>query len=108
MLDRKEKRIVNLHHGLELLARWTQHFDASSAAAPQRVAHHEGAGSERLQAKFGAARQIRQLRIRAGLSQQALAERMNLTVAEMIGVEIGEADCLRTLQLSEHVRRMLG
>ena len=98
---------MNLHEGLERLARWTsQHLDSHgpvpAALAPRPV------DSERLHTLFGTARLIRQMRIRAGLSQQELAARLQLSVPEMVAIEIGRADCLTTLRVSENVRRLVG
>ena len=99
---------MNLHDGLEFLARWTQPLDTGAATSPPGPAGDTAPNSERLQTKYGAARVIRQLRVRAGLSQQELAARLQLSVPEIVAIEVGEADCLRTLQVSEAVRRLVG
>jgi len=97
---------MNLNDGLDFLTRWTQpdtRIGASSAAPFEAPS-----SDERLQTKFGAARLIRQLRIRAGLSQEELAAHLSMSVPEIVAIEIGDADCLKTLQVSESVRRLVG
>ncbi len=98
---------MNLQTGFELLARLTHHGDTSEASSTVAL-DHSPATAERLNTKFGAARLIRQLRIRAGLSQKELAARLHMSVPEIMAIEIGDRDCLQTLQVSDHVKRMIG
>lgn len=53
---------------------------------------------------FNAAREIRQRRLRLGLSQEALAAHLRINVSELIAIEIGDADVLLTLNACERLR----
>jgi len=89
-------------HGFDFLTQWMEHAHAD--AAPALESH----SPERLISKLTAARELRQLRAKAGLSQQQLAQRLELSLPDVIAIEIGESDCLRTLQVAERARRLLG
>jgi ribosome-binding protein aMBF1 (putative translation factor) len=97
---------MNLHDGIDLPGCGSQHvfaFDHSPSAPPRDALEN----SQRLNTKYGAARLIRQLRVRAGWSQEELAARLNMSVPEIVSIEIGEADCLRILQVSESARQLI-
>jgi ribosome-binding protein aMBF1 (putative translation factor) len=89
-------------YAFDFLSHWMEpaHADAAPAANP--------GNPERLISKLTAARTLRQLRAKAGLSQEQLAAKLELLVPDVIAIEIGEADCLRTLQVAERARRLLG
>jgi len=100
---------MNFHDGMELLTRWA-YGDGSAEADYAETTHSstEPMNAERLNTKLAAARSIRQLRARAGLTQEQLATLVGLAVAKMIAIEIGKADCLQTLQVADSVRKLIG
>ena len=100
---------MNLQDGMEMLTRWA--YGDSSADADYATATEmpvEPINAERLNTKLAAARSIRHLRARAGLSQEQLATLVGLAVTRMIAIEIGKADCLLTLQVADSVRKLTG
>ena len=100
---------MNPQEGMEMLTRWAYGDAAAEAdydAAMETSA--EPMSAERLSTKLTAARSIRQLRARAGLTQEQLADLVGLAVSRMIAIEIGKADCLLTLQVADSVRKLIG
>jgi len=91
-------------YGFDFLTQWMEHGHVHAEAVPPADARNP----ERLISKLTAARTLRQLRAKAGLSQQQLAQKLELTLPDVIAIEIGESDCLRTLQVAERARRLLG
>lgn len=69
------------------------------------------AGAESVNARLitvlNAAREIRQIRIRASLTQAEFAQRLGMSAAQLVQVEIGEAGCLHTLQVCRQARLAL-
>jgi len=98
---------MNLQDGMEMLTRWA-YGDSATEADFHAAAETEPMSAQRLSTKLAAARSIRQLRARAGLSQEQMATLVGLAVSRMIAIEIGKADCLLTLQVADSVRKLIG
>lgn len=81
-------------------------FVGGREAALQPAVPVPGA-SERLNTTFNAARTIRQARAQTRLTQKEFAAVLGITESELVLAEIGEADCLRTLQISKHAHAVL-
>ena len=60
--------------------------------------------NSRLAVRFNIAREIRQRRLRMGLSQEALAARLGIAVAGLVAIEIGGADIILMLNACERLR----
>ena len=73
-------------------------------ALGRKIANDRALENSRLAVRFNAAREIRQRRIRMGLSQEALATHLGISVAELIAIEIGDTDILLTLDACERLR----
>ena len=63
---------------------------------------------DRLCAKYDAARMIRQLRQRSGLSGAQFAARLGMKLKDVLVAEIGEADYQRTMDMRDRAQTMLG
>jgi len=105
--DHQQGNKMNLQDGMEMLTRWA-YGDSATEADFHAAAETEPMSAQRLSTKLAAARSIRQLRARAGLSQEQMATLVGLAVSRMIAIEIGKADCLLTLQVTDSVRKLIG
>ena len=102
-------------YAIDLFAQWARQL-TQPAALPARMERVPTAqlaaqveedrmrDGARLAVRFNAAREIRQKRLRAGLTQEALAERLDMTVPDLIALEIGDGDIVQTLQVCELMR----
>lgn len=104
---------------------FAQHGHADWAAAARRIfdrvldfvdrtvprvsspGHGLPANAVRLNTTFNAARELRQLRVRAELTQREFANLLGVTESRLVLIEIGEAGCLEVLQMCTRARAIL-
>lgn len=80
----------------------------SIAVAAEELPVAPPTAQDRLCAKYDAARMIRQMRQRSGLSEAQFAARLGMQLKDVLMAEIGEADYQHTMDVRDRVQSILG
>jgi DNA-binding transcriptional regulator YiaG len=102
---------MNVHKTIGIAAQWARNMmhTAIDNGGQQSVAVDASYDrTTRLHTILSAARAIRRMRVEAHLSQQQFALLLGVSVPEITAIEVGDADCLSTLQMCDQVRAVLG
>jgi DNA-binding transcriptional regulator YiaG len=104
---------MNVYKKLGIAAQWARDMMHTAIEQGHGRQHSVAVDSShdrttRLHTILSAARAIRRMRMEARLSQQEFASLLGVSVAAITTIEVGEADCLSTLQMCDQASAMLG